>query len=50
MQRASRDGNKKMMKAKSLLIWSSSDKFTRGTRPTKKLKHKIRRKGRLIWM
>jgi hypothetical protein len=34
-----------MKKAKCLPIWSSSDKFTQGTRVTKKLKHKRKRGG-----
>jgi hypothetical protein len=53
MQRASRDGNRKMIfeemkKAKCLSIWSSFDKFARGTRATKMLKHERKRGGRLI--
>jgi heme-degrading monooxygenase HmoA len=55
MQKANRDGNRKMMfeemkKTKCLSIWSSSGKFAQGTRARKKLKHKRRRRGGLIWM
>jgi hypothetical protein len=39
-----------MKKAKCLPIWGSFDKFARRTRAIKKLKHKRRRGGRLIWM
>jgi hypothetical protein len=55
VQKADRDGNREMIfeemkKTKCLSIWSSSSKFVLGTRVTKKLKHKRRRGGRLIWM
>jgi hypothetical protein len=39
-----------MKKTKCLPIYSSSNKFARGIRTTKKLKHKRRRGGRLICM
>jgi len=53
VQRTDRDGNREMIfeemkKAKCLPIWSSSGKFTQKTKTTKKLKHKRRRRGRLI--
>jgi hypothetical protein len=49
-----RDGNREMIfeemkKAKCLSIWNFFDKFALGTRATKKLKHKRRKGGRLIW-
>jgi hypothetical protein len=55
VQRTNKDGNKEiifeeMKKAKCLPIRSSFDKFARGTRASKKLKHKRRKGGRLIWM
>lgn len=55
VQRANTDGNRgmifeKMKKVESLSIWSSFDKFAWGTRAPRKLKHKRRRGGRLIWM
>jgi hypothetical protein len=55
MQRAGRNGNKemifeKMKKTKCVPIWSSSSKFAQKIRTTKKLKHKRRRGGKLIWM
>jgi hypothetical protein len=55
VQKANKNENKEMIfeemkKAKCLLIWSSFGKFARGTRTTKKLKHKRRRGGRLICM
>jgi hypothetical protein len=53
VQRVNKNGNKemifeKMKKAKCLLIWSSSDKFARGIKATKKLKHKRRRRRRRL--
>jgi hypothetical protein len=48
VHRTGRDGNRKiifeeMKKIKCLSIWSSFRKFARGTRTTKKLKHKRKR-------
>jgi hypothetical protein len=53
MPRAGRNGNREMIfeemkKVKCLSIWSSFDKFTRGIKTIKKLKHKRRKGGKLI--
>jgi hypothetical protein len=55
VQRANKNGNKKlifeeMKEDKCLPIWNSSSKFAQKIRTTKKLKHKKRRGGRLMWM
>jgi hypothetical protein len=50
VQRANKDENREMIfeemkKTKCLPIWNSLGKFAQGTRATKKLKRKRRRRG-----